>query len=116
MLEKYEATRDRLGTEIPIREELERKRDTLIKANRTKDKYNALRKCCIRYADAKYKALMVWKENVVYVKRTMQRAKLRLIELHRRNLSIAFVKWRDGSDRKHMVHLLGVTEDLMNDN
>jgi DNA primase len=42
--------------------------------------------------------------------------KLRLIELHRRNLSIAFTKWREGSDRKRMVDLLRVTEDLMNDN
>jgi hypothetical protein len=31
VLEKYEATRQRLGEEIPVREELERKRDTLIK-------------------------------------------------------------------------------------
>jgi hypothetical protein len=31
VLEKYEATKQRLGEEIPIREELERRRDTLIK-------------------------------------------------------------------------------------
>jgi hypothetical protein len=31
VLEKYEATKGRLGEEIPIREELERKRDTMIK-------------------------------------------------------------------------------------
>ena len=31
VLERYEATRQRLGEEIPVREELERKRDTLIK-------------------------------------------------------------------------------------
>jgi hypothetical protein len=59
---------------------------------------------------------MVWKENIEFVKKTMQRAKLRLIELHRRNLSVAFAKWREGADRKHMVELLGVTEDLMNEN
>ncbi len=45
----------------------------------------------------------------------MNRMKLRLIELHRRNLSVAFSKWREGSDRKRMVELLVVTEDLMND-
>jgi len=116
VLEKYEATRQRLGQEIPVRQDLELKRDTLIKTNRTKDKYNLLRKCCIRYSDAKYRALMVWKENIQYWNRTMNRMKLRLIELHRRNLSVAFVKWREGTDRKHMVQLLGVTEDLINEN
>jgi GTPase SAR1 family protein len=39
------------------REELERRRDTLIKQYRTKDKYNQLRKWCMRVADAKYRAL-----------------------------------------------------------
>ena len=116
VLEKYEATRNRLGNEIPIREELERKRDLMIKNHRNKDKYHALRRCCIRYADAKYRAMMVWKENILYFKRTMNRAKIRLIELHRRNLSVAFSKWREGSDRKHMVELLRNTDDLINEN
>lgn len=31
LLERYEATRDRLSKEIPVREELERKRDNMIK-------------------------------------------------------------------------------------
>lgn len=70
----------------------------------------------MRVSDAKYRALQVWKENLAYWNRTMQGMKLRLIELHRRNLSIAFTKWREGSDRKRMVDLLRVTEDLMNDN
>jgi hypothetical protein len=99
-----------------VREELERRRDTLIKQYRTKDKYNQLRKWCMRVSDSKYRALQVWKENIQYWKHTMGRMKLRLIELHRRNLSIAFTKWREGSDRKRMVDLLRVTEDLMNDN
>jgi hypothetical protein len=60
-----------LDQEIPIREELEKKRDTLIKTNKTKDKYNLFRQCCIRYADLKYRALMVWKENVEYHNHTM---------------------------------------------
>lgn len=45
-----------------------------------REKYYALRKCCIRYADAKYRAMMVWKENIAYFKRTMNRLKLRLIK------------------------------------
>lgn len=99
-----------------MRQELELKRDTLIKTYRSKDKYNALRKCCMRYSDAKFRAISVWRENISFFNRTMNRAKLRLIELHRRNLSVAFVKWREGSDRRHMVELLGHTEDLINEN
>lgn len=75
-----------------------------------------LRKCCIRYADAKYRALMVWKENITYFKRIMGRTKLRLIELHRRNLAKAFLRWREGSSRKTLLTLLGTTDDLLNEN
>lgn len=57
VLEKYEATRAKLGEEIPVREDLERKRDQLIKMHKNKDKYNILRKWCIRVSDAKYRAL-----------------------------------------------------------
>jgi len=39
----YESTKARLESEIPVREELEKKRDQLIKTNRTKDKYNLFR-------------------------------------------------------------------------
>lgn len=112
----YEETRDRLEREIPVREELEKKRDTLIKMNKQKDKYNLFRQCCIRYSDLKYRALMLWKENVQYHNHTMQRVKLRLIELHKRSLSGAFFKWKETIDKKHMVELMTFTEDLMNEN
>jgi len=116
VLERYEATRGQLNQEIPVRQELELKRDTLVKSHKMKDKYNLFRKCCIRYADARYRALQTWKENISYFNRTMGRMKLRLIELHRRKLSAAFTRWREGSDRLHMVALLAHTEDLMNEN
>ncbi|CDW85127.1 UNKNOWN [Stylonychia lemnae] len=114
--DKYEKTRERLEREIPVREELERKRDTLIKVNRSRDKYNLFRQCVIRYSDLKYRALMIWKENIVYHNQQMQRIKLRLIELHKRTLSGAFYKWKEGADKKHMVELVSFTEDLMNEN
>lgn len=79
-LQKYEATQERLQKEIPVREELERQRDIMIKANRQKDKYNLFRSMLIRYSDLKYRALCIWKDQVVYYKQTMQRMKLRLIE------------------------------------
>ena len=59
---------------------------------------------------------MVWKENISYWKRTMNRVNLRITELHRRNLSTAFLRWIEGADRLRVVELLGVTEDLMNEN
>lgn len=46
----------------------------------------------------------------------MQRIKLRLIENHKTNLSIAFYKWKESADKKHMIDLLGFTDDLMNEN
>ena len=113
---QYEETKQRLETEIPVREELERKRDTLIKVNRTKDKYNLFRQMCIRYADVKYRALMIWKENVQYHNHIMKRIKLRIIELHKCKLSKAFNKWRESADRKHMVDLITFTDEITNEN
>jgi hypothetical protein len=46
----------------------------------------------------------------------MQRTKLRLIELHKRNLTKAFFKWKEAADKKHMIELVSFTEDLVNDN
>lgn len=71
---------------------------------------------CIRYADVKYRAIQIWKENVEYYNRTMQRTKLRLIELHKRNVTKAFFKWKEAVDKKHMVELVTFTEDLVNEN
>ena len=59
---------------------------------------------------------MVWKENVKYHNDTMNRVKLRLIELHKRNLSTAFFKWKETADKKTMVELVAFTEDLANEN
>ena len=105
-----------LEKEIPIREELERKRDTMIKVNTSKDKYNLFRKMCIRYADVKFRALTIWKDYTTYYNRTMNRAKLRLIETHKKNLSASFYKWKESIDKKHMIQLISQTEDLINEN
>ena len=67
-------------------------------------------------ADVKYRALMVWKENVQYYNHIMTRIKLRLIESHKRKLSKALFKWKESIDKKHMVELVSFTEDLMNEN
>jgi len=40
---KYEETKEQLEREVPIREELEKKRDILIKVGVSKEKYNLFR-------------------------------------------------------------------------
>jgi len=46
----------------------------------------------------------------------MDRVKLRLINLHKQSLSKALFKWKEHSDKKHMVQLAVMTEDLQNEN
>ena len=82
---------------------MERKRDTLLKVNMSKDKYNIFRQLCIRCADVKFRTLTIWKDYNTYYKRTMNRAKLRLIETHKRNLSAAYYKWKESIDKKQMI-------------
>ena len=116
VLHRYEETKEQLEREIPVREELQRKKESLQKANSGKDKYNLFRQMCIRYADVKYRALVIWKDNVDYYKRTMNRVKLRLIETHKRSLTHLFYRWKEAIDKKHMVELVSYSEDLLNDN
>ncbi len=85
--QKYEDTKRRLEKEIPVREDIERKREFLLKTNKAKDKYNLFRAAFIRYVDLKFRAFSLWKENVVYHDSQINRIKLRLIELHKRNIS-----------------------------
>jgi hypothetical protein len=42
--------------------------------------------------------------------------KLRMIELHKRNLSAVFFKWKEMCDKKQMVEMVSFTEDLVNEN
>jgi len=46
----------------------------------------------------------------------MQRVKLRLINLHKQNLSKALFKWKEITDKKHLIVLSKQTEDLLNEN
>jgi hypothetical protein len=82
----------------------------------SKDKYNLFRSWCIRVADAKYRALMVWKENIKYQSDVMKKIKLRIIEIHKKRLSKAYFKWKENIDKKHMIELVTFTEDLVNEN
>lgn len=92
--------------------DLERKRDTILKTNATKDKYNLFRNLCKRYEDHKYSAFMQWVEAVRYYNHVKQRIKLRIINTHKKRCSAAFFKWKEGIDKKHMVQLVEFTEEL----
>ena len=113
---KFEETRMMLEAKIPEREELEYKRECLAKQTATKTKYNALRKSYLKYCDVKYKALMTWKENCKFYNHSMDRVKIRLINEHKRRLSWAFMKWKEGKDKEIHMEMMTMTEDVMNCN
>jgi len=46
----------------------------------------------------------------------MERVKIRLINLHKQNLSKALFKWKEFADKRHMKELDVATEDLQNEN
>jgi hypothetical protein len=46
----------------------------------------------------------------------MDRVLVRLINLHKRNLSTALYKWREFTDKKYMRVLDRETENLLNEN
>jgi uncharacterized protein YutD len=81
-----------------------------------KDKAQLFRNFMKRYQDVMYRGLSIWRENVRFYKHTMDRVKLRLINLHKQNLSKALFKWKEAIDKKHMIRLAVLTEDLQNDN
>jgi len=110
--DKFEATRQELEDKIPVRQELERQRDELVKLSSQKDKAQLFRTMIKRHQDVMYRGLQVWREAVRYHKHTQQRIKLRIVNLHKQNLSKALFKWKEACDKKHMVKLAVMTEDL----
>lgn len=88
----------------------------MIKINKTKEKFRLFRKMCSRYADVKYRALMLWKEQNEYHKHTMTRIKLRLINEHKKRITAAFYRWKENTDKKVMVQMVHETEELVNEN
>lgn len=114
--DKFEATRQELEDKIPIRQELERQKDELIKLSAQKDKAQLFRNAVKRHQDVLYRAIQVWKEACKYHSHNMQRVKLRLVNLHKQSLSKALFKWKEACDKKHLKKLAVMTEDLQNDN
>lgn len=114
--DKFEATRQELEDKIPVRQELERQKDELIKLSAQKDKAQLFRNAVKRHQDVMYRAITVWREACRYHRHSMQRVKLRLINLHKQSLSKALFKWKEATDKKHLVKLAVLTEDLQNEN
>ena len=114
--DKFNATRSELEDKIPQRQELERQKDELIKLSNQKDKTYLFRNFMKRWQDIQYKALLLWKENIKHYKHNMNRLKLRLISLHKSTLSKALFKWKESADKKHLVKLAVITEDILNEN
>lgn len=52
-----------------------------------------------------YRALVVWRDACKYHHHSMQRIKLRLINLHKQSLSKALFKWKEATDKKHLKEL-----------
>mmetsp|Transcript_39163 Transcript_39163/g.37520 ORF Transcript_39163/g.37520 Transcript_39163/m.37520 type:complete len:99 (+) Transcript_39163:1679-1975(+) len=94
---------------------MERKKDAMEKVNTSKDKYNLFRSWCIRVADAKYRALMVWKENIKYQSDVMKKVKLRIIEIEKNRYAKAFFKWKDSIDKGMVMEMVSFTENMVNE-
>lgn len=113
---KFEKTRDILNDKIPEKMELEYRKECLIRNTAQQTKMHVLRQCYLRHCDHMYKALLIWKNAVIFKKQVLQRLKLRLIDEHKRRLRIAYMRWKESTDKKIHVDLLKVTEDHINEN
>lgn len=83
--DKFEATRMELEEKIPIRQELERQKDELVKMSHQKDKIALFKKAFKRYQDVLYRGFTEWRGRVKYHNHTISRIKLRLMNLHKQN-------------------------------
>ena len=100
--EKYLKTKAELEDKIPVKLELERQKEELIKVSNTKDKAHLFKNFMKRYQDVQYKTLIIWKEYVKYFKFNMDRIKLRLIGVHKKILATTLYRWKAASDKKEL--------------
>ena len=114
--QKFEDTRDLLNEKIPEKQELEYRKECLIKNSTVRQKLHVLRQCYFRHCDVAYKAILVWKNAVSYHKQVLHRLKLKLIDEHKRRARIAFMRWKESADKMVHIDLLRVTEDHLNEN
>ena len=105
-----------MNEKIPEKKELEYRKECLIKNMNNQTKLHALRQCYYRHCDHVYKALLIWKNAVIFHKQVLHRLKLRLIDEHKRRLRISFMRWKESTDKQTHQMLLKRTEDHMNEN
>ena len=81
-----------------------------------KDKAQLFRNFMKAHQDVMFRFFQTWREYCKYYKHTMDRTKLRLINLHKQSLQKALFKWKEGSDKKVMKKMAVMQEDLQNEN
>jgi len=113
---KFERTRAILEEKIPEKRELEYRKECLVKNTAAQTKIHVLRQWYLRNCDHMYKALLIWKNACTFRRQVLQRLKLRLIDEHKRRSRIAYMRWKESTDRKIHLDLLKQTEDHMNEN
>ena len=65
---KYEKTRDILNDKIPEKEQLEYRKNSLIHNTSLQTKKHVVRQRYLRWCDHLYKALLIWKNAVLFKK------------------------------------------------
>jgi hypothetical protein len=113
---KFETARDELEVKIPEREDLEMRKEKLIKAAATQTKKHLMRQAYYRSCDHKYKAFLIWRDYCKYWSNVMNRLKLRLIAEHKRRTLWAFTRMKEGTDKVAHIELMEDAETQMNEN
>ena len=116
MQQRFETTRDQLNERLPERQELEYRKDCIIKNTNTRTKAHVLRNCYLRNCDHQYRAIKIWKLYCIYHKHICNRVNLLLKQKHNRFLRMAFMRWKADADKQVHNDLIKVNEDCRNEN
>lgn len=100
MQTKFETTRDQLNERLPERQELEYRKDCIIKNTNTRTKAHVLRNMYLRNCDHQYRALKIWKLFCTYHKHICNRVQLLLKQKQQRFLRMAYMRWKADADKK----------------
>lgn len=113
---KFEQTRSVLNDKIPEKLELEYKMECLKKNTAGQTKMHVLRQCYLRHCDLLFNAMQLWRASCSHRRAVLYRLRLRMIDSHKRRLRIAFMRWKESTDKQIHLDLLKVTEDHINEN
>lgn len=116
LLVRYESTRDVLKEKLPERNELEYRRDCIVKNSNSRTKLQVLRNCYLRHCDHMYRGLKIWKNYCVYHSHVCKRINLLMDQKYKRYLRMALMRWKADTDKKVHNELLKANEDCLNEN